>query len=81
MFAIFGLGWAELVVLGIIGMLFVVVIGVLAAVRNVAPAPHRHDEIADLRAENAELRDEVRRLKKELDTKASRDGIIADDPS
>jgi len=83
MFAIFGLGCGELVVIGIIAVLIfavplIVIVGVL---RKSAPAQHRRDELADLREQIAELRDEVKRLKKELGKSASPDGIIADGPN
>ena len=84
--AMFGLGWGEIVVLGLIAVLLfgvplIVIFGVLPSLRKSAPAPHRHDEIVDLRAQIAELRDEVERLKKGLHKRASLNGIIADGPN
>lgn len=66
----FGLGWAELIILILIGsMLFgvpvVALLIALAATRRTGPGPRR-DDLADLRDEVARLRDEVDALKRQL---------------
>jgi hypothetical protein len=80
MFAIFGLGWGELVVLGFIAVPLILFGVVFPMLRKSAPAPRRRDEIADLRAEIADLRDEVERLKNGSGKKDSSSGITTDGP-
>ena len=83
MFAVFGLGWAESIVLAFLALLF---IGVPLFIFRVLPslqksaAPRRGDELADLRAQVEDLRDEVERLKRQLDQRDAAHGITADGP-
>jgi len=76
----FGLGWAEILIICIIGLPVILFAVIIPLLRKSSPAPQRRDELADLRAQIADLRDEVERLKRELGKADSGTGITADGP-
>jgi len=70
MFAILGVGWAELVVLAVLGLGVVVVVIVVVALTSKGRSqrgPNLQEEVMDLRADNADLRAENRRLREDLE--------------
>lgn len=77
MFAFFGLGIAEIIVIGIIGaLIFIVPIIVVAMAMTGARRTHAggdRDELSALRAEVKRLRAEVERLEREVASKQSHD--------
>jgi cell division protein FtsB len=67
MFAILGLGWGEIIVLGVIGSgLVVVVVLVVAVTKGSAGARQAGDEGRHLRIELDRLREENQRLHEEI---------------
>jgi cell division protein FtsB len=78
----FGIGWAEIVILALMAILFIgvplIIIRVVLALQK--PTAPRRDETRDLHAQIDDLRDEVERLKRQLAQSDSSDGIRADGP-
>jgi cell division protein FtsB len=78
----FGLGWSELLLLGMLAILAgVPIIGVAVYLAtHKASSSTRRDELADLRAEVRQLRDEVEHLKSQMSKNSSEDGILPGPP-
>ena len=82
MFAFFGLGVPELLILGIVGTMLLLGLAVILIVaKSSSQKPNAAapvNEIAELRAEVRRLREEIERLKKGPEKKEPSEGITAD---
>ena len=79
MFAFFGLGFPELIVLAVIGLGVVAI--VVFSSRQRTPPKHPSRDIDELWAEVDRLRDDVERLKRASKTTGPADGIASGEPS